>query len=398
VAAKLEHFDESVVFGAVRALECLGPEAAAPHVKTLARCLRHSDPTVRATVLSLLGSMGKHAAKHSAEIAATLDDKDSDVRLMGLDALGQLGALAAEHIGKVAARAQSGRSEEIRAKAIEVLSRFGKHAAPHIGILIGALSDPCLEPRRAAMGTLSWLKRFMTPADAAAVASMLTSPRADVAFGAMSVLAVLDKRHLLPLADTLASVIADGSSQPQQLQRLAIEALEKLGNDALPHINTLVGSLSGLTMVSIYAGQTLVRLSGLRGCAYHREAAARDVAQMLAADCVDLKLAGVRCLGLLGRHAAAAAQEVARCLHEVEWDVLRAAAVETLGKIIGGSEQATRDALVQALRARLTDHNCNVRQKAHAALRNLGEKTERRAYVGPTRKPQTSRDLFMPNW
>lgn len=160
VAEKLSDKDAAVRRRAVWTLNRMSMPVIRPHLGTVAKKLRHSNPDVRALAANLLGSMSYGADQHAYHISVCLNDEDVTVRQEAIQALAKCGRAGSVPFVKQIGASLKDEDATVRRWACTALGKIGKPATSFIPDIVALLRDGDFRIRQAATTALQEIRRL----------------------------------------------------------------------------------------------------------------------------------------------------------------------------------------------------------------------------------------------
>lgn len=341
-------------------------------ITALVAALNDQDPFVRSHVAGALGELGGETDTVVPALINALQDGDESVREQAAVALGKLGAASVPSLIPLLSKADgnTGGPAEYAALALKQIGSPAFSALLKIdeakpdpndkapcknstdlieegGRL--AISNPCPRPERK---YAQYLLRHMTLSAASAVQLMQGSPDRETRLWAIVALGNNGQESEIAVP-ALTKVLYEDDSQ---LTSLALEALEKYGDKALPALTSALKNRN--PSVRLSAVETLARLEANN--------TARPLAIALKDRDQDVRERAAYALGALGRAAKETVPTLIIALKDPQATV-RAAAADALGSV--GKDDA---AAVNALTEALDDKDWLVRFQTVRALASIG--------------------------
>jgi HEAT repeat protein len=316
------------------AAEILGEAGDRRVAPALAARLGDRDPNVRAAAAEALGKIGGPEA--IAALHASLADPDVSMRRAAIDALARL--RAPPHARRLVELAQE------RELLLPVLRLAGASNDPAaLAVVVEAVRDPSRSTREAALAALGQqrLGRTMSLERAASVLREVGAGAADLAAAALRADDLAVRAGALVVlrfsgAPRHAEAVA-AAGEEEQLQALASEALEEMGEAALPELRAALHRL-GAAARAVALG-AMARLGG--------EGIAEALLASVAGEDDRLRGTALDALGRLGDPATAA--PIAPLLDHADPSVSGAAAGALVQ--IAGRSRAARAAVLAACRS-----------------------------------------------
>jgi HEAT repeat protein len=229
----LKDKDEGVRKNAADALEDIG-SLKHTHLATLTGALKDSNPEIRSAVASIIAKMGAEGEGAVGALCEVVKgDAEPGVRQKAAVALGKMGPVAKEAVSILAA-ALKDKSSEVRIEVALALGQVGPEAKAAVADLVGALKDSSKEVKLNALTALGAIGPDAKAARAP-IGKILNKERdQEVRLRAIAALGEIGGK------ESAGDLI--GMFEFSDLQAKTVEALAKLGKNAVPELIKALGN------------------------------------------------------------------------------------------------------------------------------------------------------------
>lgn len=359
LAGLLRHPQPDLQISALSVLRDLGTPAAEAVVPQIAALLTTDDPAVRAAAVRALGKLAHEwKDEYVPQLVTLLEDSDSSVRLAVVQAVNALDPEGQTTLPFIQQRLKSSDAAH-RSEALLMLEASGELAEAAIPDIVQGVKDPEAGVRRTALGVLG---RLGVP-DARAifeVAACLTDQRA-----AVRIAAARSVCRLMPFSShELSGVLALLDDAEADVRIGALNALASLSPDELTPYRAAIVAQDADPDPNVRAA--VIDVIGRLGEAANP---AQDdfLRERLQDDSWEVRAAAARALGHLGLPENDLHRLLEPLLHDADWYV-RSSALKALGAHI--SPESFKSSL---LRTALRDDDGSVRAAALWVLGNWEE-------------------------